>query len=116
MPADQTVRTPLRSRTWTCLPASCSVLGSEREDAIVGDIAIPGDFALFGAEAFPGKVLWQGQQPLVPEANGSGENDDDDNTYQSNPERKMGERAFKTSFEYIDKQRKERSYRASNDK
>ena len=35
------------------------------EHAIVGDIAIPGHFALFGGEAFPGKGFWQGQQLLL---------------------------------------------------
>src|SRR5258708_37636487 len=37
------------------------------EDAIVGDVAIPGHFALFSGEAFPRKVLGQGQQLLLGE-------------------------------------------------
>jgi len=37
------------------------------EDAIVGHIPIPGDFALFGGEAFPSKGWWQREQLLLSE-------------------------------------------------
>src|SRR6266700_6652777 len=39
------------------------------------------------------KRFRSGFQPLVPETENSGENDDDDNTHQDNPGRKMGARA-----------------------
>ena len=39
--------------------------GQAIQDPIVGQVAIPADFALFGGKAFPGKGLGQGRERLL---------------------------------------------------
>ena len=39
--------------------------GQAIQHPIVGQVAIPADFALFGGKTFPGKGLWQGRKWLL---------------------------------------------------
>ena len=64
-PADQTDSMPCRSRTCTTVPATGGSEGKPYKTPIVGQIAIPAHFTLFGGKAFPGKGLRQGRKRLL---------------------------------------------------
>jgi hypothetical protein len=65
VPADQTETTPLRVSHLDLFACQLQRCWQPIEHAIVGDPRHPSDLALFGGEAFPSKVLWQGEPLLL---------------------------------------------------